>query len=809
MATYVLTLSGSLYAEAIYTDPDGDKGGVKLTITEARYNNSTNKIELDWSLTMRSPSSGRPNCYALYASLAGTELYFEHGSPLYGWNSYRDGTVVETGTLSINANKGTNQSIALAVKGMFYYSWSQTRWDNNTGCTSGSATATAPVPGDPSISVSISASTQASRGGSNGKATVTASGFSAGTNGGTYTYSVTNNGATVNNTASKETTGLKNNTTYSYSATITNSFGLSKTVSGTYYLAPVAPGLTVSASPSRTTATLTLTPSYDTKRKFGSYSVKYGTSTSYGSTATSGSLSNLAANTKYYYSVTVTDANDGGAYSNALTSSAVTGSFTTTGNAPSITALTVSADRTSLSFSPTVTYDNTTFASRSIKYGTTTSYGSTTTGSSITGLTPNTKYYYSMTVTDSVGRTSAAYTGNKTTTGNAPTLSAVSATPSRTGATLVPTVSYDTNASLSSYSVRYGTTTSYGSTGTSLSLSNLTPNTKYYYSLTVTDNWGRTSSAKTGNFTTTGNAPVINTHSVTPALASGTFNYTATYDTNASYASIAIRYGTSTSYGSTATSTTISGLAHNTKYYYSATVTDNWSRTSSAVTGNFTTLGNAPTISSVSATPSRTGATLAPSVTYDTNASLGSYSVQYGTSTSYGSTSTSTTLSGLTANTKYYYRIRVTDSFGYTSAWKTGNFTTTGNNPTATLGTVTPAVTSCTIGYTGSYDTNASFASVTVEYGTTTSYGTSVSSNTLTGLAPSTNYYFRLKVTDNWGRSSSWKTGSFTTLDDQAKIRVKTASGWIIGKAWVKTSSGWVKAKKVYVKTSNGWKEGV
>ena len=640
-----LTLSTTEYVTPFYYDGDTANpgyGAIAVMLTDANYISGTNKIRIAYTVELRrKPKSSGYYGYtyytAGYASIGGVEIYNAHAST-GSWlkQSWNNGEDLATGTVDIDASKGTTQSIAVYAKGMFNYGYNETRWNDNTGCTSGSVNTTTPVPGDPSISISITSSTAASRGGSNGKATATASGMSAGTNGGNYSYSLTNNGNTVNNTASKEATGLKNNTSYAYSASISNTFGLSKSVSSTYYLTPVKPGLSVSASPARTSATLTLSASYDTNRKAGSTSIRYGTSTNYGSTASSGSLSNLAANTTYYYSAAVTDANNGGPYASALTSDAVTGSFTTTGNAPTITS--------------------------------------------------------------------------------------VSASPSRTSAALSVSTTFDTNASASSYSVRYGTTQSYGSTSSNTTLSGLAANTTYYYSVTVTDNFGRTSDAKTGSFTTT---------------------------------------------------------------------------------------GNAPTISSVSASPSRTGATISASVSYDTNASYSSISIQYGTSTSYGSTSNSTSLSSLTPNTTYYYSVKVTDNFGRQSAAKTGSFTTTGNGPSVSVTSVTPGVFGCDFTYSATYDTGASFGSLSIRYGTTQSYGSTSSSASLTGLSPETTYYYSLTVTDNKGYTSNAVTGSFTTLVDQAKARIKTASGWVQGKVWIKTAGGWVKAKKAYIKTASGWKEGV
>ena len=216
-------------------------------------------------------------------------------------------------------------------------------------------------------------------------------------------------------------------------------------------------------------------------------------------------------------------------------------------------------------------------------------------------LTPNTSYnFYTQVTNNNDGEGTGLSPIGFITTGNAPTINSVAVSPSRTSVIFNPNVSYDTNASFSSYSIRYGTSTSYGSTSTSTTISGLTPNTTYYYSMTVTDNWGRTSIAKTGSFKTTGNNPTINSHGVkTYAQTSVEMQYSASYDTNDSLSSYKWEYGTSTSYGSSVTGTNIiNGLNANTTYYYKLTVTSTQGR-NSTTTGSFKTDPATVTISAL------------------------------------------------------------------------------------------------------------------------------------------------------------------------------------------------------------------
>lgn len=231
---------------------------------------------------------------------------------------------------------------------------------------------------------------------------------------------------------------------------------------------------------------------------------------------------------------------------------------------------------------------------------------------------------------------------------------------------------YDTSGSWVGYSGN-------GATGSwTYTQDNLTPNTSYnFYTQVTNNNDGEGTGLSPIGFTTTGNAPAINSVAVSPSRTSAIFNPNVSYDTNASFSSYSIRYGTSTSYDSTSTSTTISGLSPNITYYYSMTVTDNWGRTSAAKTGSFKTTGNDPVIESHGVYRyDQTDVEMEYSASFDTNDSLSQQEWDYGTSTSYGNTVSGTNhLANLTPNTVYYYRLKVRGVQGRTGI-ATGSFKT-------------------------------------------------------------------------------------------------------------------------------------
>ena len=268
-------------------------------------------------------------------------------------------------------------------------------------------------------------------------------------------------------------------------------------------------------------------------------------------------------------------------------------------------------------------------------YDTAGSWKTYTTGSEVsytqTGLAHNTGYnMYYQTTNYEDGQGSGLKAIGFTTSGNAPTATGLPITNvTRTSASVSINGTYDTNASWGGWEVQYGTSTSYGSTGGS-TLSNLTPNTTYYVRGRFYDNWGRWSGWVTNSFTTTGNAPSISSVSVTPLRDEAHFSHTTSYDTNDSYKSLSIRYGTSTSYGSTSSGLKLTGLQPNTTYYYSMTVTSNKNRTSSAKTGSFKTTAYIPSSLSISTSDTLPFTTnVAVGGSGDTNAGITNYTVYY------------------------------------------------------------------------------------------------------------------------------------------------------------------------------------
>jgi hypothetical protein len=203
-----------------------------------------------------------------------------------------------------------------------------------------------------------------------------------------------------------------------------------------------------------------------------------------------------------------------------------------------------------------------------------------------------------------------------------------------------------------------------------------------------------------------------------------------------------------------------------------------------------------PSVATGSASGVGTGSATA-SATVNPNGTATTYHFDYGTSTSYGSQAPappdpsagsgtaaqteSTTLTGLSPNTVYHYRIVATNAGG-TSAGADQTFTTTGAGtspaPTVTTGS---AINIGTFGpgtatVSGTVNSNGEAATYRFDYGTSTNYTTQTISEPtldttadlvdagLTGLSPNTVYHYRIEATDTlWGNTRYGTDQTFTT----------------------------------------------
>jgi hypothetical protein len=151
--------------------------------------------------------------------------------------------------------------------------------------------------------------------------------------------------------------------------------------------------------------------------------------------------------------------------------------------------------------------------------------------------------------------------------------------------------------------------------------------------------------------------------------------------------------------------------------------------------------------------------------------------VEYGTTASYGSssaldstavTSHSVGLSGLAAGTLYHYRVKSAAPGGALATSSDQTFTTATPAPPVISNIQVSGISASGATVTWTTDTASD---TTVQYGTTTAYGSSASSATLvtshsqgvTGLVASTLYHYRVLSKDAFGQTTTSADGTFTT----------------------------------------------
>ncbi len=362
---------------------------------------------------------------------------------------------------------------------------------------------------------------------------------------------------------------------------------------------------------------------------------------------------------------------------------------------------------------------------------------------------------------------------------------------------------WGTSSTLSTFSTT--TTQSIGS-GTSdvsvtVNLTGLSVNTTYYYRVVGQNSAGITRGSIV-SFTTSGIAPIVTTNAAS-SISSTSATLNGTVNPNGALSTAYFEWGTSSTlstYSTTASQSigsgtsdvsvtaNLTGLSVNTTYYYRV-VGQNSVGTQKGLIVSFTTSGIAPTVTTSSAgSVTSTSATLNGTVNpnglatiayfeWGTSSTLSSPSTTESQSIGSGTSAVSVTanLTGLSANTTYYYRVVGQNSAGIQRGLII-SFVTSGIAPTVTTSTAT-SITSTSATLDGSVNANGLSATVTFQYGTTSSYGSTVTatpspvsgtssvsvSANVSGLSPNTLYHYRVVATNSAGTSNG-SDQTFTTL---------------------------------------------
>lgn len=427
----------------------------------------------------------------------------------------------------------------------------------------------------------------------------------------------------------------------------------------------------------------------------------------------------------------------------------------------------------------------------------------------ITGLNPGTSYYVRTYATNSKG---TAYNSADIVfkTHNLPKVTTAAVTAiTNTGATSGGDVTDDGDTEVTVRGVCWGTaplptielttkTTDGSGKGTFVSaITGLTPLTTFYLRAYATNKYG-TSYGTEVSFTAT-KPPTALTKAAT-LIGNTTATLNANINAHSFSSIVTFEYGATTTYGSTVSATTspVSGttatdvlanvtlLSPGTTYHF---------RVKAVSEGGisygedliFTTLQPPSATTNAASDLTTTTATLNGIV--NANNSSTSVTFEYGPTTEYGSlvaatpspvtgntpTNVTAALTGLNEGTIYHYRIRAISDGG--TAYGDDMIITSLSPPVATT-TAATSVTGTTATLNGTVNAKDQSTIVEFEYGTSTSYGTTVTatqspitgntstiiSAALTGLLQGTTYHFRVKATSSAGTTLG-NDLTFTTLN--------------------------------------------
>ena len=642
-------------------------------------------------------------------------------------------------------------------------------------------------------------------------------------------------GANSGATASASITGLSASMPYYFRVRATNGGGASansNTASATTLAViqpPAAPTLLTATATSSSQVNLNWT---DNSTNETGFAIDYATDVNFtqnlitttvganSGASASASIAGLSASTPYYFRVRAT--NSGGASANTNTASATTLAVTEPPAAPTVlTATAASSGQINLSWTDNATTE-TGFA---IDYATDVNFtqnlltatvganSGASASASITGLSPTTTYYFQVRAVNAIGASANSNTASAT------TLAGIQppAAPTALLATAVSSgqinLSWTDNASdESGFAIDYATdvnftqnliTTTVGAssgTSASASITGLSPSTTYYFRVRATNGGGASANSNIANATTSALAtqrPAAPTALAATAVSESQINL-SWKDNSTNETGFAIDRATNSKFtknlvttrvlanSGASASASITGLSPSTTYYFRVRATNAIGASGNSNTVNATTTAAtqppaAPTLLSATAvSSSQINLTWTDNATTETGFAIDRATdvnfTQNLITTTVGTNITSTSITGLSPSTTYYFQVRATNAIGPSANSNTASATTlVAPQPPAaptllsatavSSGQINLAWTDNASDETGFAIDRATDVNFTQNLITTTvgaNSGTSASAS-ITGLSPSTTYYFRVRATNGGGASGNSNTANATT----------------------------------------------
>ncbi len=625
-----------------------------------------------------------------------------------------------------------------------------------------------------------------------------------------------------NTTATSDTvSGLTNGTTYTFTVAAINADGVgAQSAASSPVIPATTPGAPTIGTATRGNASATVTwtaPASNGGSSITGYVVTpylngttAQTAQTFNSTATSETVSGLTNGSAYTFTVAaINSVGTGGAsaQSNSVTPATTPGAPTigavTGGNASATVSWTAPASTGGAAITAYVVTPYVGGAAQIAQQ-----FNSTATTQTVTGLTNGTAYTFTVAAINSVGtgtQSGSSSSVTPATTPGAPTIG--TATAGNASATVTWTApTSNGGAAITGYVVTpylggtAQTATTFNSTATTETVTGLS-NSTYTFTVAAINSAGTGSASAQSNSvtpTTAPGAPTIGT--ATPGNTTATVTWTAPSSNGGSAITgyVVTPYvggtaQTATTFNSTATTQTMTGLTNGTAYTFTvAAINGVGTGTASAQSNSVTpaTLPGAPTIGT--ATRGNASAT----VTWTAPASNGGATITSyvvtpyiggtaQTATTFNSTATTETVSGLTNGTAYTFTVAAINSVGTGTASVQSNSVTPATTAGApTIGTATGGNASATVTWTAPASTGGAAITgyvVTPYVGSTaqtaTTFNSTATTETVTGLTNGTTYTFTVAAINSVGTgTASAQSNSVTPATTPGAPTIGTAT---------------------------------